>query len=639
MPELRTGIRFRLARFSALFALCASASAETIKDYNATVADLRNRTLVLTGIARVTVNDSIDPLRGSSLDLLSDDAWLFFPSIKPSVFDSLHLGKIKVKGAAAVPDQNVRLEPYLRGCVLIAHPSTYQPLEIFSQTDFAGTAMKLGLYTYHRAAQLGSLDNATRSFKLKRGYMATVAQNEDGTGRSRVWVADRADVDIPSMPSGLSGSVSFVRVFPWRWTAKKGWTNGLPAADALNASWWYNWDNAAASTKNVEYVPMRSTLYWNAYANINDKRKATHALGFNEPDRPDQANMTVAQAIAEWPQLLKSGLRLGAPAPSDASVGTDWLFAFMDKADSLGYRVDFVPVHWYKGGQTAAQFYGWLKWVHERTKRPIWITEWNNGANWTCCKPTYDEQARTIGEMIAMMDTARFVERYSIYEWVEDTRQMFSTNPTVLTKAGGVYRDHVSAMAYHTGFAEAAYGACIASDISPNILHRGAWSQSAFASVAVGDSVSLSPWPWAGGTWSWSGPAGFQSTERTIVLPKLQAAQAGAYLVTHTNNAGCKSSFKFDVLLRGADSSTAVAPARSSGRAWIAHGGLRLEAAPGVRSEIVVMDLAGRVVFQRTVAGSASIGLKAIGARGFAVLRVQQEKTTLLEEKVVLFER
>jgi hypothetical protein len=31
-----------------------------------------------------------------------------------------------------------------------------------------------------------------------------------------------------------------------------------------------------------------------AYANINGKQKSTHALGFNEPDRPDQAVLQIA---------------------------------------------------------------------------------------------------------------------------------------------------------------------------------------------------------------------------------------------------------------------------------------------------------------------------------------------------------
>ena len=37
-------------------------------------------------------------------------------------------------------------------------------------------------------------------------------------------------------------------------------------------------------------------------------------LGFNEPDQPDQANMTVQQALDLWPHLMATGMRLGSPS-------------------------------------------------------------------------------------------------------------------------------------------------------------------------------------------------------------------------------------------------------------------------------------------------------------------------------------
>ena len=44
--------------------------------------------------------------------------------------------------------------------------------------------------------------NATiSSFKLKRGYMATLAQNENGTGLSRTYVAQDGDMDVSLLPA------------------------------------------------------------------------------------------------------------------------------------------------------------------------------------------------------------------------------------------------------------------------------------------------------------------------------------------------------------------------------------------------------------------------------------------------------
>ncbi len=163
--------------------------------------------------------------------------------------------------------------------------------------------------------------------------------------------------------------------------------------------------------------------------------------------------MTVDAAIAGWHDLLATGLRVGSPAVSDG--GLSWLYEFMDKADAAHLRVDFVAVHYYRAYSNPAdpkgaakQFYNYLKEIHDRTKRPIWVTEFNNGANWTKApKPTYEQEKATIAAMIEMLDKTPFVERYAIYNWVEDVRNMQRKDGS-LTPAGDVYRDEVSPLSY-----------------------------------------------------------------------------------------------------------------------------------------------------------------------------------------------
>ncbi|MEY3898701.1 MAG: hypothetical protein RLZZ214_4223, partial [Verrucomicrobiota bacterium] len=158
-------------------------------------------------------------------------------------------------------------------------------------------------------------------------------------------------------------------------------------------------------------------------------------------------------AIQGWPDLLATGLRVGAPAPSDG--GLNWLYEFMDKADSTGLRVDFVPVHYYRATAdpgdakgAAEQFYQFLKGVHERVKRPLWVTEWNNGANWTNAPdPDAKEQKAAVAAMIKMLDETPFVERYALYNWVEDARQLVRKDGS-LTPAGEVYHERVSPLAF-----------------------------------------------------------------------------------------------------------------------------------------------------------------------------------------------
>lgn len=420
---------------------------ETVTDSTGIFTEIRNRLLKLEGHIEWHVTVDNNPLPGSLINLVSDNIWIYFDSIRPIEFSNRYLDHLLIGDTNAVVNQNVRLVQYLNGCVVNNQSSDYKPLKIFTEDSLKGNSTDLGIYTYYRSAELGIFDDSIRSCLLKKGYMATMARDEYGTGYSRVFIADSGDLVINRLPEGLYGEVSFIRIFPWRWAHKKGWTSNINSADTLNCSWHYDWSAGGNSSLNVEFIPMRHNAGWDAYSRINEKKNTTHVLAFNEPDHTDQANMTVDAAIAQWPQLLRSGLRLGSPAPSDG--GLNWLYSFIDKCDKLNYRVDFVAVHWYQGGQTAGQFYNWLKAVHDRTGRPIWITEWNNGANWTCCKPTYEEQAITIKQFIHMLDTTSFVERYSIYEWVEDTRHIFYSNdPVSFTPAGIVYRDDRSSIAY-----------------------------------------------------------------------------------------------------------------------------------------------------------------------------------------------
>lgn len=423
----------------------AVASALTIDNRTVTLETLTNTTVTMTGRSELMVTGTGDPLPGCIIHLNSPDAWLFLREIRPFTVNGSFLGKIRVNGANASTSTNIRIVQHGMGTVVIPHGPTFTPLTIHSERRFGGNAMSLPLHTYHNNSNLGTLAANVRSFRLKRGYMATMARNENGTGPSRVFIAQDDDVDVTEMPADLGSSIRFIRVLPWRWVAKKGWAGAGDNPAQVDAAWFYNWNNNDNSFLNREYVPIRQTRWWPDYGVTNAKQNVSHFLGFNEPDSPEQANMTVARAIAEWPNLMRSGLRLGSPAPTDG--GLNWLYQFMDEADALGYRVDFVAVHFYRGGQTAAQLYNWLRDIHLRTGRPLWVTEWNNGANWTCCAPSsYEQQATIIKSFAEEMDAAPFVERYAVYNWLNGNRELIVDGN--LTAAGVVYRDHRSPIGF-----------------------------------------------------------------------------------------------------------------------------------------------------------------------------------------------
>lgn len=417
---------------------------------------LTNTTVTMTGRSELRVTATANPIPGCTINLTNTapDAWLTFPNIRPSVVSANYLSQVKINGAPAVAGSNCRLDQFGMGSVIIPQSPSYTPLTVFSGQNFLGASAQFGLYTYYNTtAALGAMYRNISSFRLKRGYSCTFAQSSDGTGASKVYIAQDADLEVGVMQTNLDHACSFVRVFPWRWTGKKGWGGANDGTAALvNPLWNYDWNNGAASTLDAEYVPIRwgGAETWDPYSTDNSIQKSTHILGFNEPDSTAQANLSVATAIADWPNLMQSGLRVGAPAVSDSGVagqGLDWLYSFMSQASALNYRVDYVPIHFYKCGWSASQLYNYLLGVYQQTGKPIWLTEFNYGASW--CTPdtlTQAQEATAIQQFVDTLDSAPFVERYAIYQWFPTNRAMVVSG--ALTPAGVVYHDKQSSMGY-----------------------------------------------------------------------------------------------------------------------------------------------------------------------------------------------
>ncbi len=411
------------------------------------------------------VTDSVNAVGDdATITIGNDDSWLFFDNVRPNDVVSHYASRIIIGGKPFVPDTNGRIAIYRHGSVVMAHNGDYAALTASNGNENA--AFSCGYYYTNAPGQHVpaarvrplALDNKITHIKLARGYMATLACEPDGMGYSRVFVADDDDIDI-DLPQQLSGKVSFIRVFRWQYPSKKGWVgstwsampDGLKyafqQADKTRSTWYYNWGssptidpaNPDAKTYNQEYVPEKwgAGGLWDGVYSIQD---ATHLLGYNEPDHSEQSNVTVDKAIEEWPLMMQTGMRLGSPATTNFT----WLYNFMDKCRRLNYRVDYVVVHAYWGGMSASEWYNDLRTIHERTGRPLWIKEWNNGANWTkenwpsSLSEQYAKQLRDLTAIVHMLDTCTFIERYSLYNWVEDKRMLIDKNGS-LTPAGEMY--------------------------------------------------------------------------------------------------------------------------------------------------------------------------------------------------------
>lgn len=477
-----TSVTFENVAYSPEKVISPSLQTVNISSNTSTGAFSKSK-VVLSGTASLYLKNGYNPLINSTVNLTSTDNSLYFENLKPSEVISNQLQYVSVNGVLASNGTNVNVTNYGSGSVVSPYVADYKPLQVFTEENFGGSSQQY--VTVTPFDNLGSFDNAIKSFKLKKGYMATFATSADGSGYSRVYIAENEDLEISALPINLNGTISFVRTMKWHQVNKKGLAGGsTEAINSTNITWYYNWNTGMDTTPNVEYVPIRQTQWWPAFAPAYTKEGYTHLLGFNEPDRPDQANMSVEAAIDSWPALLKSGLRVGSPATSDPYNA--WMGNFMTQAEAKNYRVDYVALHcyWYK---SAAQWKSDLQYIYDKYKRPIWITEWNIGANWTANNFPDDVTTLTdanatkhkndLAAILAVLEGADYVERYSIYNWVQDARAMYVTindafktrNPnwqnyvwlqtapiisttatdyTVLTPAGQYYANNASAKAY-----------------------------------------------------------------------------------------------------------------------------------------------------------------------------------------------
>lgn len=193
---------------------------------------------------------------------------------------------------------------------------------------------------------------------------------------------------------------------------------------ALKAHWYYNWGPNGESRPGIEFIPMVKGKT-QVTPEILGGIKASGAkamLGFNEPERSDQGNTTVEEALDLWPKLMETGLRLGSPAPSSDDGGMRWLDDFMSGVAKRKLKVDFIAVHWYRSSDPK-QFESWLDELHRKFRRPIWVTEFD-------ARYSGGDRDRFASQAFKELDRLHFVERYAY----------FSTDPGQpgsLWKAGG----------------------------------------------------------------------------------------------------------------------------------------------------------------------------------------------------------
>lgn len=430
-----------------------------ISSANLTATSLSGGTVTVNEGGYVDLSSANPLLNNVQINFTSGIGWIRTPNYNASAISATNLGQIKVNNITAIYENNLRLDHYyLNGCVIRANLASTNPLTVYDSANLVGTPIGITVNTMHSGAAIANaMNNKVESFILKKGFMVTFANEIDGTGKSKNYIASEEDLVINTLPIALINSISFIRVMPWNWTTKKGRTD---IGTDLNTSWVYKWNSTLNTTLDWEYAPMS---WGNTGADdasdialYAGKYNSTHIMSFNEPDDCDAQSGQYGNlcqtdvAVALHKNLMKTGMRLVSPGGREEAPFA-WLKEFYDKAKVQDIRIDVIAVHWYDWGSNPAintnptgqqvfdRFKAYLTNVHNLYQLPIWITEFN-------ANPARSQTINSDFMALALpyLESLDYIERYNWFPYNTGTDFYTDVANTLISDVGMTYRDQVS---------------------------------------------------------------------------------------------------------------------------------------------------------------------------------------------------
>lgn len=237
---------------------------------------------------------------------------------------------------------------------------------------------------------------------------------------------------------------------------KKG-IGGTLFAGPTESKWAYRWGplQVNAMPADVSFYPMQwgdfswdfvtsTSALWGYYPSWRSRSDGIHLMGFNEPDREDQAgasldplfpsspfnvNRTIAESLRLWPRLMAMDQPLVSPVP--ASSTSNWFPDFFSQADSLGYRVDYTAIHLYPGpsGGSSDGLISSLQTAWNNFDRPVWLTEfsfvdWGKNQSWS-----EEDTYQALAEFLWRAENLPWLRKYALFVFTEDAEWPQPANP------------------------------------------------------------------------------------------------------------------------------------------------------------------------------------------------------------------
>lgn len=438
----------------------------------ATSAMAANRKTTVTKVSsQVTVAENIDytitsttPFSDEGLVNIegTEHSVVILTSVKPSVTLSQWLSHVQINGEAAVNNRNCQVKLYGRGCIIMPYERNFKPLTVYSEQRYGGeSSNNFGLENsggYMNTLTAAKLNNRIRSFKLKRGYMVTFSTLANGRGYSRCFIAADKDLEVPTLPAVLDGKISSYRIFKWYDTAKQQLAaagGDMNACSALNVTSTYTWGTTSDMSPDVENVPHHIYENQPSPASLGACTTSPHMKTNNEPmntaDDPKGKTEDVDAVLANWEDLMATGMRLCSPSSwdgSDYTNGTGYIKQFIDSIDARGWRCDIIDLHCYWPESNFGTIKNWTN----STGRPVWISEWVWGASWNsngafASGVSEHDNAEALKRICPVLNSNDCIERYYYWNSERDPSRLYKNGS--LTEAGQYYATINSGLGYN----------------------------------------------------------------------------------------------------------------------------------------------------------------------------------------------
>jgi hypothetical protein len=392
----------------------------------------------------------------------TEHAAIILVQVKPSEAISKWLSKIQINGVSASNNSNCQVKLYNRGCIIMPYSKNFKPLTVYAEQNFEGESCNdFGTENsngYMNTLSAKKLNNRIRSFKLKRGYMVTFSTRALGRGYSRCFIAANKDLEVATLPAVLDQKITSYRIFKWYDTGKpqlaaRGGDKTI--CSALNVTSSYTWGTTTDMSPDVENVPHHIYENYPSPASLGACTTSPHMKTNNEPmnkdDDPKGKTEDVDAVLANWEDLMATGMRLCSPSSwdgSDYTNGTGYIKRFIDSIDARGWRCDIIDLHCYWPESNFGTIKNWTN----ATGRPVWISEWVWGASWNsngafASNITESQNADALKRICPVLNNNDCIERYYYWNEERDPSKLYKNGS--LTAAGKYYATINSGVGYN----------------------------------------------------------------------------------------------------------------------------------------------------------------------------------------------